>query len=233
MLIALLAFYDEEPAFLDAYVAGIALAGARKLVAVDGAYALYPGGRAVSPPDQRQALRDACARHDVALSLHTPLSTWDTGEVGKRSRLMRLADLVSKRGDWHLVLDGDEHIATVPDDLAGWLASYTGDVAEIHLVRQIHADRPSDEDHHSMHRRLFRARVGLHVQSNHSTYVTADGRVLWCAGDPDLEEPCASLPDLIVTHMTRHRPEPRHHARGVYYTRRYELNVEPPWSPPA
>lgn len=230
-LIALLAFYDEPTTFLTAYVNGLAVAGADELVALDGAYLLYPDGKAWSPVEQRTALLDACRHAGIKLRLHVPPGVWRGGEVAKRAELMHIADDVARAGDWLLVLDADEHILTAPRELTAALNAQPDDVATLELRRQQLVDGPSDQDMTTRERRLMRAGLGITVVSNHATYITRDHQVLWCAGREDLQGPAHQVDGLHVVHMTRHRPTARHEARGAYYNARYSANAESPYRP--
>lgn len=230
-LIALLSFYDEPTNFLRAYVDGLKVAGARELVALDGAYALYPGGRAESAPEQHRALIDSCQHADIRLRLHKPATVWDYGEVGKRSDLMCIGDQYAETGDWLLILDADEHVLAAPRDLVPGLNRQPLDVATIALRRQDSMHGPSDRDATTRERRLMRSGLGTTVVANHATYITADGTVLWSAGRDELQAPAHDVAELDVVHMTRHRPEARRNAQGEYYSARHIANAEAPYRP--
>src|SRR6266498_1360247 len=55
-IIAILSWFDESPSWLSACVASLARAGCSHLVAVDGAYRLYPDGRPHSGIAQQDAI---------------------------------------------------------------------------------------------------------------------------------------------------------------------------------
>ncbi len=237
-LIALLAFYDEPTTFLAAYVDGLAVAGVADLVALDGAYLLYPDGKASSPvacvywvAPSRTALIEACRAAAITLHLHVPAGVWQDGEVDKRAQLMRLGDDIAHAGDWLLVLDADEHILTAPRDLVTALNAQPHDVATLELRRQQLVDRRSDQDMTTRERRLMRAGLGITVVSNHATYITSDRKVLWCAGREELQAPAYTVDGLHTVHMTRHRPQARHQARGGYYNARGAANIETAYQP--
>lgn len=230
-LIALLAFYDEPTDFLRAYVEGLKLADVRELVALDGAYALYPGGKAESPPEQHHALIDSCRQVDIRLRLHKPATAWDYGEVGKRGDLMLIGDQYAEPGDWLLILDADEHILAAPRGLVPALNAQPRDVATLALRRQESMHGPSDRDTTTRERRLMRSGLDIAVVSNHATYITGDRRVLWSAGRDELQVPAHDVDGLDVVHMTRHRPEARRNAQGEYYSARHLSNAEAPYQP--
>jgi hypothetical protein len=68
-LIGLLSFYDEAPSWLSAAIASHHPAGLTHLVVCDGAYELFPDGRARSGIEQYDAINATCEglghqRHD-------------------------------------------------------------------------------------------------------------------------------------------------------------------------
>jgi len=68
-LVALLTWYDEPSWCLTELVASLAAAGIDHLVAVDGAYMLYPLARPQSPGEQAQAILAAAQGASVGVSL--------------------------------------------------------------------------------------------------------------------------------------------------------------------
>jgi hypothetical protein len=76
-LTALLAFYDEQPKDLILYVASLTQAHVDNLIAIDGAYQLYPHTTHHSPPTQHATLAAACqqARIQRTRETHRPLPT--------------------------------------------------------------------------------------------------------------------------------------------------------------
>lgn len=215
-LVALLSFYDERPEDLERLVNSLPLAGVSTLVALDGAYRLYEGGKPASPADQRLALAAACNRNGIHLDLHIPETVWQGNETEKRTRLFRLAEQHTSPDDWFLVVDGDESIKQVPEDLHRHLEQTPLHVGEVlfheHLTPITVKRFPIPI--------LFRAIRGIHVVGNHYTYRTPDGRNLWGSATHLRLEPRLLLHDVVVDHWTHHRAESRREASKAYYWKR-------------
>jgi hypothetical protein len=103
---ALLSFYDEPVEMLAAHVASLA-GVVDHIVAVDGAYMLYPDGKPASDPLQMRVIQEVARGLRIGITTHTPSSVWVGNEVAKRNHLLRLAEPVTREGGWYLVLDAD------------------------------------------------------------------------------------------------------------------------------
>jgi hypothetical protein len=99
-----LIWYDESPSWLANCVSGFARV-CDTIVAVDGAYALYPGARPRSHPDQAYAIQDACETMGIGCVIHRPRDVWWGNEVEKRQQTIELARPL--KPDWLLVFDAD------------------------------------------------------------------------------------------------------------------------------
>lgn len=230
---ALLCWYDEPPNALAACVASLTIANVDHLVAVDGAYLLYPDGKPSSPPDQAATIQQTAQALGIAATIHTPNERWAGNEVEKRTRMFSLALAASDPGDWWLSIDADMLITQAPHDLHQQLQDAEVDAARATLTeyrdlddtqtqaQQFHYPRTSQ---YPM-RLLFRAQP-LACAHNHCTYRTPDARVLWSAQAPITEEPGTDLPDLVVEHRHNQRTVDREQARAAYYSRRDYLGVE-------
>jgi hypothetical protein len=115
-LVGLLSFYDEPVPTLLACIASLAEHGVDELVAVDGAYGLYPGGRARSHPDQHAAIVLACRELGMSCTLHAPRTVWRGNEVEKRTFMFSLAWATARDGDWFWVMDADQVVLETPTD---------------------------------------------------------------------------------------------------------------------
>lgn len=230
-IVALLSWYDEEAEWLAATIASLARCHIDHLVAVDGAYHLYPGGRPRSDAQQAALIVELCYGLGIGLTLHQPDIVWTGNEVEKRSYMFKLAETLTTENDWYWVIDADE-VATHPiDDLHHQLANTPHDVAETILYERQPANTPAT---HTMpletgtsFRCFFRALRGLHVTGNHWTYKTPDGRVLW--GDHTTHhqpEPAAEIACLRIQHRTQQRRTERARNQFDYYRRRRELAIE-------
>lgn len=215
-LIACLSWYDEQPAHLAELVASMSRAGVDHVVAVDGAYALFPGARGGSPSEQADAIAHTARGAGIGVTVHVPVAPWAGNEVAKRSWLFELAHLLAEPGeDWLWVLDADEVIDTA-DGLRAQLERCQADVAEVLLV---------DGDAVSPLRMLFRAQPGgIRVTGTHSTYIDGRGRRLWAPTGPvaDAEQ----LFDVRVRHRQHARSSQREIARRRYITVRDDVGAE-------
>lgn len=237
-LVALLSWYDEDPGWLYDTVTSLAVVGADALVAVDGAYALFPDAHASSSPEQREAIAAAAAVAGIDATIHTPSAVWAGNETEKRTLLFRLGEAVTGPDDWYLVIDGDEVIQTAPVDLKQQLAACGHDNAIASLLTKsagevmwsgvpdagdAQADMPlvlAGRFVHPLHC-MFRAIRGLHVGHAHFEYLTPDGRELW-GREPETP---FTVPGLVIEHRLD-RPERRRDAAMTYYETRDRLGIE-------
>lgn len=236
-IIGLLSWYAEDPRWLDRCIQTYAEAGITNLVAVDGAYALYPDGQPSSPAYQHDYIAHACARNGVRLKLHVPEQTWQGNEIEKRSAMFALAEQIAQPGvDWYLVIDADE---TVRVALTGWIAELectSLDCADVALCElepqhtaeqaQINRTKYIDPASRGPIRKLFRAIPGLRCHNNHYTYRTPDDRDLWGDMVSRLAPALDLTPMIEIDHWTKYRSVHRHAQSHKYYARRKSLGVE-------
>lgn len=211
----LLSFYDEKAGHLADCIASFAGAGIDRLVAVDGAYALFPDGTSFSGGDQHDAIRGTCLDHGIGCTLYTPPAVWAGNEVEKRTLLFRLGHAhCEPYDDWLFVIDADETVAHV-GDWRGQLEQTGCDVCAV--LHGEPAVRPRTE------RRLFRAHPGgITVRQSHFFYIDGDHRVLWGPGQIDRE-----LVDIRILHEPLKRAPERNRRRNGYYDARVQTNSEP------
>jgi hypothetical protein len=106
-------WFDENPRWLAASVAGFAKI-CDHLIAVDGAYFVYPEGRPASGGDQAEAIVSAARSAGIGCTVHVPQGIWMGNETEKRTCYARIANaLGTPYEDWLLVLDADEEISEV------------------------------------------------------------------------------------------------------------------------
>lgn len=235
-LIAILSWYDESPSWLAATVSSlIQHAEIDHLVAVDGAYALLPGGRAFSGFEQHQVINEICRGSGTGLTLFAPSEPWFGNEVEKRSFAFRLAEQNAEIGeDWYFVVDADEIVMSALG-LRQVLETTDCDAGEIWLLERYDPfiSEGNGKVAHRINmpreprcasRRLFRALARLHLATNHFTYITDAGHVLWNGG------PGGSVPSVDtrceIEHRTRLRDLARKEQQAAYYERRDELGLE-------
>lgn len=103
---AALPWWGERPEDLDACIRGLA-GVADRVIALDGAYARYPGATASSAPAEADAIRKAAKDVGLDCLILTPDKVW-AGQVEKRSHLLAAASVGS---DWIATVDAD-HVVT-------------------------------------------------------------------------------------------------------------------------
>jgi hypothetical protein len=239
-LIGILCWYDESASWLAASIASLAKAGVDHLVAVDGAYRLYPDGRARSPGNQQDIILKAAYGTGIGVTLHAPQEPWPGNEVEKRAYAFAAAELVAEPGrDWYFVLDADE-VVTKPGNLRAELERTELNVAEVSAfeyndpltapgmaaaARRIPWPRRCTFPV----RKLFRALPGLTVVGNHYTYVAPDREHQLYgnrAAGAVLEEALDLTQALEVEHRTNLRDMARRQAQLEYYKLRAEVGAE-------
>lgn len=231
----LISWFDESALWLAATVSSAAKV-CDSIVALDGAYALFPEARARSGNDQAVAISEMCYANDLACTIHVPSEPWSGNEVEKRSKLFELAEFAAESGDWLMILDADEVVAEVPADLRRRLGTTDCDVAEVTFreyedfdfspakaakARQAEVPR----EHTYSIRTIFRAVPGIRVEGNHYTYMV-DGRTLWGNDTQDEQVPALDLTDLIIYHRTHLRELTRRGKAKAYYKARDQSEAE-------
>lgn len=233
MIVALLCFYDEKPAWLAAALTSAARV-CEHVVAVDGAFRLFPGGRPASPSGQHEALVVAAEAAGVGFTLHVPPETWAGEQVGKRAFMFNAGRLAARDADdWFLVIDADEVLVDIPEDIHERLAATTCDTATVGIVDRLDptarprtsgSTRRAPAEPVRKFRRLYRNLPGLTVRGTHYGYQQG-GRDLWRDVD------ALDLSDMRIDHRKGRRLNPRQLAREEYYRVRREARAEAPVDP--
>ena len=238
-LIGLLSFYDENPAWLAAAIASLSKIGIDHVVALDGAYQLFPGGKASSAPEQHEAIVQTCAGLGCGLTLHVPSRVWAGNEVEKRSKMFEIAESFAEPDhDWYVVIDADETVKYAPSDLRNRLLHSEHDAASVLFWNR---EQPRTEQERQFHWEpiskveipiLFRAVPELRVIGTHFTYKAGDGRILWGLGDDKssgLVEDFHDLTDcFVIDHRSAFRGKVRADAQKRYYQLREASKIEQP-----
>lgn len=224
-LIALLNWYDEPVWALTELVASLAAAGADYLVAVDGAYLLYPEGRPQSPGEQAQVLLAACQGAGMGATIHVPQTVWFGNEIEKRSFTFAAAHQIATPGeDWLWCVDADERVTE-----AIGLRAALEDTAEEAASLLLDEVNDGTREGSVPFRKFFRAQpTGIHLRDNHFTYWTGDDRLLYegfCGPRPELV-PADHFGFVRVDHRRGARTRLRNHQAQVYYDRRKEHGTE-------
>lgn len=239
---ALLSWYDESPLWLAATVAS--LAGlADHLVAVDGAYALFPGGEARSPVEQHEAIVEAAAAARLGLTLHVPTERWAGNEVEKRNATVELARQVADEDWWLFVIDADmvvahaegvrQALAEAPEDVAAYELVTRDDPHRNETVAKYARESLWQKQSRQPLRGIYRALPHLRFEGAHYV-VRADcpgepARYLWGREDLHALAPAADVRlELRVEHRSHLRDRERADQARGYYRVRDELGFEHP-----
>ena len=220
-LIGILCWYDERVSWLSGVIAALQKVGVSHLVAVDGAYATYPQGKAYSGPEQHAAIVEVCRAIEMGCTIATPQEPWFGNEVEKRNHAFRLAETIAiPEEDWYFLVDADHFVTSAAGGHLRALKETEYDVGEVRFTERL--DGSFDMGGCPL-RCVFRAIPGLHFDTNHFTYRLPDGRNLH-----DPLEPAANLSMIEVEHRTQWRDAYRKEKQQTYYRRRDELGLELP-----
>lgn len=229
---SLLSFYNEAPAMLAAGISSLA-PFTDHLIAVDGAYSLYPDAQPCSPGDQTTTIRDVAAANRIGLTLYQPSQSWVGNEVEKRSFMFQLAEAHAEANvDWYYIADGDELVTGLHVDPKPVLEETEFDSAEVsywwHRPHETPQERPFATPLKEQQgiAKFFRAVPGLHVDTAHYRYRAGDGRMLWNPGPGEKPGEPADLRAIYVQHRNQERDLWRSGEAQEYYTRRDANRIE-------
>ena len=242
----MLAWYSESPTWLAHTVSSLSKADVAHVVAVDGAYALYPGAheRPSSSVEQTEAIVETARGVGIGCTVHAPAHPWWGNEVEKRTFMFRAGNLVAEPFvDWFLCIDADEVVHKSPPDLLQRLSTSCHDVAGVTLCN---THDPHATEAKSMALRdvswgtteqqglrvLLRALPSLRVEGTHAFYVGENeaGDTVHLRATSDLPSLAAAEPilDLKIEHRHEFRDLHRREQALAYYELRDRLNVERP-----
>jgi len=181
------------------------------LVALGGRWQGFPAMPLDDADAQARAIKRGADQADISFCAVSWTREPFRSQVAKRAELMLAARTL---GDWVLVIDADEYVATAnTDELETTLAATHADVATVAGIRvPITASsvrRPW--------RRIYRASTGVTVETAHNGYRAEDGR--WLYGDPAHVqlEPAVDVRDhLLIAHDIEARGGERKDARKLY-----------------
>lgn len=244
-IVGVLSWFDESPAWLAAVAAGFGRV-CDTIVAVDGAYSLYPGARARSVPEQAEAILAGAESVGAGCVIHRPREVWWGNEVEKRNHSLRLAGALCDQGDWLMVFDGDYQLMQTDADTVRlelentscFVASYTlldsmdvagGDQAEL-------GERMALSTEWTFRTRdVFRWSPDLRYVGNHFWVSGSyEGRERHLkgpemqSGNPHVEECCHLGASLVVYHRRAKRPLVRRQAADGYHRLRMARGIEEP-----
>lgn len=241
-VVGVLSWYAESAHWLATTVAGFSQV-CDAIVAVDGAYRLFPKAWPRSQPEQAETIIQACEAHNVACLIHQPNTLYDS-EVAKRNHSLQLAR--SLNPDWVLIFDADEHIMRVDPERVRHTLATTDKHVVTHTLRdgkdlmadpglEKHAIRTDADVEWTLRtRQCYRWTDDL--QYEHAHYFvggTYDGDWHWlrgpdlCAGEQHRASPAEHLNEaLVVNHRTASRAKVRRDAMKEYYLRRDAVGQE-------
>jgi hypothetical protein len=232
---ALLSWYDEPASSLAATVAS--LHGlCDSVIAVDGAYALFPDAlrRPRSGPDSGAVIASTAESLGMDVTIHTRAQPWFKGEAEKRGFMFELGETLTTEDDWYILIDADETISQCPEDTRQKLEKATEFVAAECLLWEQPMERELPNGVrigylglHSI-RRLWRCLRGIKVGPAHHQFWLEDGRWLSDAGRGLILEPALTLHDVRIEHRNVFRSDDRLERKARYYTMRDALGVERP-----
>lgn len=240
-IIGLLSFFDESASWLASCVAGFGRF-CDTIIAIDGAYALYPQARARSMPDQAEAILQAAEAVGAGCIVHRPNDVWFGNEVEKRNHTLALAQAIGTPGeDWVCVFDADFSVMQAyPDAIRDHLSKTLHHVATYTLLDG--KDLLADEDQARIAqqidvstewtvrtRSIYRLLPDLRYDVKHWNVVgdLSDGRSVTLFGSPMEQVPEARLENaLVVYHRRQARAKVRNQAAESYYALRDQLGAE-------
>lgn len=222
-LVAMLSWYDEPDHLLwDTVNDFFPRLGVTDVVAVDGAYALLPGGQGRSAYSQVYTILHAAEVNGINVLLYQPSKPWPGNEVQKRQAMLELSLAITAKSDWVMPWDADWWMDPAWDeDLLELLANTKKDFADLQFTQ---AKYPDDVGWWWM-RQFIRAQRGIHFSTNHYTYVVP-GR------DPTVVAPRGwdltqgDKTKLRVWHRPEHRSYERWRQQVDYYDLRDSQGVE-------
>lgn len=246
-LVALLSWYNESPHWLSTCVASLSKIGVDHVVALDGAYALFPNGRARSDLAEVEAIHMAADAISIGCTIEQPRTVWYGNEQEKRTRLFELgASLCTPGEDWFFVLDADEVVNTGSERVRDQLEATTAHAAQANLEQwwgDVQADSKKAEiarmfEHPSifghLQTRFFRVLHNMRCDTTHYTYVGEwEGVEYALRSDKAGERLGYTKPETIsvsdrvsVLHRDPMRDASRKKLKHEYYERRDAAGIE-------
>lgn len=233
---ALMAFYDDPPDAIERAIRSVE-GLATHLVAVDGAYASFPGGEAHSHAELPERIREAAFAIGIDLLLYMPEDVWVGGEPEKRDRMFRMGDATG--ADWFTVLDSDFRF-TYPEGQNAVFEVLDGalgfEVGEVELIDYLTNAETNERERIVSKLPLFYRAAGyapIRVGPTHyHTRREGSGTHLWgCANTPRV--PWFDMTGVVsVEHEWWHRDDNRQIRKWTYYFQRDQAELEKnPFSP--
>lgn len=195
--------------------------GCTHVVAVDGAYALYPHDQVSSDPDQAEAIIDGCRANDLGLVLCDLKQTWIHNEIQKRQYMLDVAKTIATGvGDWLMPWDADFHLEQMDFDLFDKLRSGKSDFWDIEI-----SDAPTGDVGWWWVRLFLRAHAIEGFVRNHYTYALWDGTET-VVGPRAADLVRGRQTTMRIRHKPNNRVEGRRERQVEYYEQRHALKIE-------
>lgn len=246
-IIGILSYFDESPSWLGTVVAGLGQF-CDTIVALDGAYALYPGARPRSLPDQAEAIVHTAEAVDLECIMYQPRDVFWGNEIEKRNLSLKLAGAVAEsERDWVVVFDADMHLMKVNPEAVRWdLANTTLDVATMTTLQgkdMLDGDMADlaqivDIEHEwtGRSRLVYRYSTSLQYGPAHWAVSREKGRGkrrkrVWLWGYEKVEPALDLNANLVTYHRSTERTVLRRQSAKAYYDTRDEMKIEAPYSP--
>lgn len=228
---ALLSWYEEPYSCLAATVSS--LKGlCDSVIAVDGAYALFPGSlhRPNSGPEQANVIASVCHSLRMDVTIHQRGEPWWKNEAEKRGFMFTLGETVSEPEDWYFLIDADETVSGIPGDARERLEASDLLAAECQMWEKDYLHVLPDGTQvgalgvHPI-RRFWRALRGIEVGPAHHQFHVGD---IWLsdAGRPYLLGEALAMHDLKMEHHNVFRSDERLALKARYYAHRESLGIE-------
>lgn len=235
---ALMSWYNESPTFIASAVASIA-PHVDHVIAVDGAYALFPDAQPRSDRLEAETIQAICDGAGISCTIHRPATVWYGNEVEKRNQLFKIASAFSEPFvDWYWILDADCIITSTPSNLRARLEAaeeWSVDVAlwerRDHLGDHPDVARAMSLPTHSAipNTCLFRVLKDMQVIGTHYVYggFRPDGEWVY-AWAPHImgPQPVLKMPEIRVEHRSIYRDKYRRDLSHTYYQTRDQLGIE-------
>ena len=245
-IVGLLSWYDESPTWLQACVTSVApiLDG---LVAVDGAYALFPGAaeKPNSSVAEVDAIAEACDLAGLPLTLHRRSEPFAGNEVEKRNLTLELARTFGlSQEDWLIVVDADLVLRHHSERLREALETEAHEYASADygyfnsLDKQGVWDRTGVDAEQQRaplrSRAMYRAFPTLRYETSHWCLAADDesGHKFYLYGDGKVHQPQLNAFDasslIVFEHRSTERVTSRVNDARNYYTMREAAKIEHP-----
>lgn len=233
-------WFDESPSWIGTAIASLGRF-CDHILAIDGAYALYPGGKPKSHPNQVETILHTAEAAGVGCTIYQPQEVWWGNEVEKRNKAFDIVRSYAEEDvDWLCIFDADYHVVRCqPDSIRHELANTDCDVATYGIIEtedwlsnganSLATQSKIETQWVSQTRDLYRCHASLLVGPAHGDYSRISNskwKQVWLRGPYDLEPAHDISGFLTVYHRTKDRALVRRNAQQGYYQMRDQLGIE-------